>query len=82
MYLTDTIGHFLVLGHTPDKHTPGKKLDGLRGQTKHNILASPKSEYEEAHGTTVMFSEMFYLVSGLDTLSLCCGRVMSRQHAG
>ena len=57
MYLTDTLGHFLVLGHTP-----GKKLDGLRGQTKPILSAGPKSEYEEAHGTTVMFSEIFYLV--------------------
>ena len=28
--LNDTVGHFLVLRHTLDRHNPGKKLNGLR----------------------------------------------------
>ena len=36
-----------------------------------HISADPKSEYKEAHGTTlVMYSEIIFSVSGLNTLSV------------
>ena len=40
------------------------------GQTKPNLSADPKSEYKEAHGSMVMYSEIIFLVSGLNTLSV------------
>ena len=40
----------------------------IRGQTKPNLLADPNSAYKEAHGTMVI--EIFFLVSGLNTLSV------------
>ena len=57
------------------------------GQTKPNLSADLKSEYKEAHRTMVMYSEIIFSVSGLNTLSvrvrvvslsgLCPVRVMS-----
>ena len=42
-----------------------------------HISADPKSEYKEAHRTTmVMYSEIIFSVSGLNTLSVCV-RVVS-----
>ena len=42
----------------------------IRGQTKPHLSADPKSEYKEAHGTIVMYSEIIFSVSRLDTLSV------------
>ena len=42
----------------------------IMGQTKPNLSADPKSEYKEAHGTMVMYSDIIFSVSGLNTLSV------------
>ena len=39
------------------------------GQTKPTLSADLKSEYKEAHRTMVMYSEIIFSVSGLNSLS-------------
>ena len=43
----------------------------IRGKKQPNLSADPKSEYKEAHGTMVMYSDIIFSVSRLDTLSVC-----------